>query len=245
MSHEQVILPKPPLGYVEDVTFFCVWIGKKYGREYVERLGKAIIADPAPHHRLTLICITDQRQEGERVGPWQCVSAIPMAGEEGCWQKLQLFHPRFALNVKNRPSMNVFLDLDVVVCGELGGYVPKPLQEGGQDYLGAMKDPDGGLNSSILTWYGDKMAHMWTARMEYARKRQPFGKPNGPWRGDQNFIRDHLKIAWKPLDGVVSYKNGGLNGQSIPPRVRVAVFHGKPKMADLDEGNPYRQRWAR
>lgn len=231
----------PPPAFIEDVTVLCVWIGKKYGREYVERLGKAVLADHAPWWRLTLKCITDQRAEGERVGPWTCVAAVPMPGEEGCWPKLQCFHPLFSVGAKGRPARNIFLDLDVVICGELDGYFPTPEQT----WLGAMSDPGGLLNSSVMTWYGDRMRHMWDARQAFARTRQQFGKPNGKWRGDQNFIREHLKIEWKPLYGVVSYKNGGLNSGSIPSRCRVAVFHGKPKMADLPHGNPYRARWEK
>jgi hypothetical protein len=226
--------------YIEDVTVFCVWIGKKYGVEYVKRLGKAICNDPAPFHRLTLRCITDNVPEGTKLGPWTAVAAIPMAGEEGCWPKLQCFHPIFNLGAKGRPARNLYLDLDVVVTGELDGYFPNDKQT----WFGAMKDSDGKINSSVMSWYGNSMEHIWQARQQYARTKQPFGKPNGPWRGDQNFIRDNLKIEWKPLDGVVSYKNG-LPDNSIPARCRVAVFHGKPKMSDLPAGSPYRLVWER
>lgn len=237
---EPVNLPRPPPAFIEDITYFCVWIGKKYGREYVERLGRAITRDTAPWNRQNLICITDRAQEGERVGPWTCAQAMPMPGEEGCWAKLQLFHPRFSVGPKGRPAFNVYLDLDVVVTGDLDGYIPQPRQA----HLGAMKDPyrTGHLNSSVMSWYGDSMRHIWDARQRYARTKKQFGKPNGPWRGDQDFIRENLQIEWKPLDGVVSFK-AALRGDRIPPHVRVAVFHGKPKMADLETGNPYRARW--
>jgi hypothetical protein len=222
--------------YVEDFTVLCVWIGTKYGREYVERLGRAVTRDLAPWNRPKLKCITDQKMEGERVGPWTCTTAVPFRHpEEGCWTKLQCFQPGVAVG----PTL--YLDLDVVVTGELDGYIPKPEQR----TLSAMKDAvrKGHFNSSVMAWNAPDMHYMWAKREEYRRGGKMFGKPSGPWRGDQDFIRENLQGEWQELPGALSYKVALHGNKNPPPSCRVAVFHGKPKMADLPPDNTYRRLW--
>lgn len=133
-----------------------------------------------------------------------------LPGAEGCWSKLWLFE---------LPGPVLYFDLDVVILGSLD-----PLVDGTTvgRFFRAMQDPRGArkLNSSVMAWHSE------TGDAEILthahRALRPTGKPGGQYRGDQEFIEEH--VMWLPLDGVHSYKAHGILEHTV-----VSVFHGSPK----------------
>lgn len=83
-------------------SFTCVWTGQKYGPEYVERLRNAV---PGP-----LTCLTDR---DDRIADVD-MRPIRHLGLDGWWAKMALFDPRM-----RGPGRSIYLDLDMVVCGDL------------------------------------------------------------------------------------------------------------------------------
>lgn len=215
----------------------CVKWGRKYGPEWVLRL-RAMVARhlSIPHE---FVCITDEPVEGVQCLPLTC--DLP-----GWWQKLGMFQPGFL------PGEKLYLDLDVVITGELDSLVMAARSDRAKlwvrdDFSYSLRRPRvlggaarrllggaGTVNSSVMIWYGDSCSDVWT---HFQRAHMD------ELHGDQNHISRVLwpqKISFLPDEAVRSYKyhvlRGALGGS-------VVVFHGEPKMADLSRDNPLRQAW--
>ena len=207
------------------LTVFCVWTGDKFGPEYPDRLIRGV--DRNLSRMARYVCITDRKT----VRDWEVEPAEKLNHpEEGCWHKLQLF--------RRRQGTCLYLDLDVVVTGEVDSLLipPDDVRLHGMKELGQNTK----LNSSALSWNGETetLHHIWHARLAHKGK---FGKQGGPWRGDQNFIDGMLTeddVSY--MDGADSFKYTGWR-----PSTRVLVFHGQPKPHTLPHDHPASQLWRR
>ena len=137
---------------------------------------------------------------------------------EGWWNKILLFAP---------VSRVVYLDLDVVIAGNIDFLF---------EYNGPfciMKDPwSGGYNSSVMSiapGFGGELLDRFLLAPESVMKDYP---------GDQDFITKYVGVVdtWQQLypGKIKSYKADNL--ESGPDGASIVVFHGKPKMADIEEG---------
>lgn len=219
------------------ITVLCVKWGTRYGPEWVVRLRNMVAANlTVPHD---FVCITDEPVDGIQCVPLSC--DLP-----GWWQKLGMFQPGFV------PGWKLYLDLDVVITGDLTGMVleaekdptrlwvrddfsyslrkPRELDPASKRLLGG----NGTVNSSVMLWHGDSCADVWT-RFERSHMDE--------LHGDQNHISRVLwphGIAFLPDAEVRSYKYHVLRGESPGS---VVVFHGDPKMSDLPRSHPLRRLW--
>lgn len=183
----------------------CVKAGEKYGEEYVTRLRDGVARNlPLPHD---FVCFTDDPVPGVKCYP------LP-TGLLGWWNKLYL------LSLK-RPL--IYFDLDVVITGDLSPLVTWPGFGAISDYLWPNM-----FNSSVMKLTGDEY-HIWEAFMQ-----SPTDAMKSCPGGDQQFITRHVSGGRPfPRDWFPSYRvNRCFDG---PPRAaKAVVFHGQPKMADLD-----------
>jgi len=175
------------------LTVACVRVGDKYPEDYVERLRSMVARNLSVPHQ------------------FECIRRPPqLSGADGCWSKMWLF---------DLEGDVLYFDLDVVIAGNIDGLVPNG------PHLRAMLDPRSmasgapKLNSSVMSWVSGAYSSRLSRQHSIIR---PRGKPDGPYRGDQEFIQDYCG-DWEPLAGVHSYKLG------IRPDTIVAVFHGEPK----------------
>lgn len=91
------------------ITYACVWIGQRYGKEYVERL-RSMVLRHSKGYRVRVICLTDRREQIEGVEMID-VSEYQL---DRWWPKMILFDP----TIRGRGDC-IYLDLDTVVVDRL------------------------------------------------------------------------------------------------------------------------------
>lgn len=222
----------------EIMRVICVNVGDKYGPHWVYRLKRMCNRHLPPHH---FVCLSDKAING--------VNCVPApSGLHGWWAKIGLFQPgRF-------PGRNIYFDLDVVLTADLSALVklfdvdsshlwapddfsyslvkPKRIDPATRRLLGG----DGTINSSVMLWRGDAARAVWD-NFDAA--------VTAELHGDQNFITQQLwpnGLRLIPPEFVCSYKYHVLRGIRSAP---IVVFHGEPKVSQLDSNHPLRQEWDR
>lgn len=213
----------------------CVKWGTRYGDEWVLRLRAMVARNLTIQHRF--VCLTDKPIDG--------VECVPLVSNlTGWWAKLELF--------RNFTGPVLYLDLDVVVTRSIDVIVevansdptrlwmrddfsyslrnPKPLDAAQRRFLGG----HGTCNSSVMAWHAEAMRDVWDSLDERAMAEV---------HGDQNYLSQKLwpdRIGLIPDAYIESYKYGRLHGRPTAP---VMVFHGKPKMDELDRSSELRRIW--
>lgn len=215
----------------------CVRQGPKYGDEWVHRLRGMVDANLTEPHEF--VCMTDRLIKGVR-----CVPCAP--GLTGWWAKLGLGWPGLF------PGMNLYLDLDVVIDGNIDDLIWDSLWPGKlcapDDFSYSLAHPKPGLgaeqqrllggpgtiNSSVMVWNGDDIAPILT---EFRREKMD------EVHGDQNWITQCLwpdRLELMDPRWVCSYKyHVERNERSAP----IIVFHGEPKPNSLPRNHRLRQQW--
>jgi len=215
----------------------CVKWGEKYGKEWVYSLKRMV----KRHLKFNdFVCMTDRPINGITCVP--CPEGLP-----GWWAKVGLFEPgKF-------PGDNLYLDLDIVIKGNIQGLVAAFEQDkekvwARDDFSYSLVTPkqgiggdmrrllggDGTVNSSVMLWNGKYGRKVWT---EFKPEKMQ------EVHGDQNWITQALwpdEMRLLPNDLICSYKYHVLNGKGQPP---IVVFHGDPKVTDLSKSDPLRQEW--
>lgn len=205
------------------LTVACVKWGRKYPAEYVVKLRNMCRRNLPAHD---FVCVTEEPVEGVECRPLLC--ELPH-----WWQKIGLFRPgAFAGDV-------LYLDLDVVITGPLGGLVA--LLDEDRSRLWALDDfgypltnprrgigpdmrrtlgGDGTVNSSVMLWHGDVARAVWDRFVP---------EKMDEVHGDQNWITQALwpAINLIPKHWASSYKYGGAGV--------IRVFHGEPKPHQVSE----------
>jgi len=220
------------------ISVLCVKWGRKYGSEWVVRLRNMVARNLSLPHRF--VCVTDAPVVGVECWPLSC--DLP-----GWWQKVGLFQPGFC------PGWKLYLDLDVVITGDMSKWVAACVDAGKlwarDDFSYSLRAPreldaaskrllggNGTVNSSVMLWRDDSCVEVWR---RFSRDHMD------ELHGDQNHISRVLwphGIAFLPDDEIRSYKYHVMRGERAGS---VVVFHGDPKMNDLERSNPLRQAWER
>lgn len=91
------------------ITYACVWIGERYGKQYVENLRNMLMRH-SKGYRVRIICLTDRDEKVEGVD----MIDVKKYRLEGWWPKMILFDPR----VRGRGDC-LYFDLDTVVVDRL------------------------------------------------------------------------------------------------------------------------------
>jgi hypothetical protein len=210
---------------MEMLTVWCVWWRDpadpdKYSAYYVKRLKRTVAENLDRPHRF--VCITSERIDG--------VETMPPAVEwPGWWQKIQLWSPGIC------DAYNLYLDLDVVITGDLTELVKAHEGHALAMPLNWAQSGHGGCQSSVMLW------RQCQANLPIWKDFNPdwiHWPPKQPWiyYGDQEWItrlRDTGRITVVPINAewIKSYKYHCREG--LPQDCRIAVFHGEPKPAQV------------
>lgn len=236
------------------VAVFCVKTGPKYPADYANRLWRGVGRHLSLPH--TFHCLTD---DDRGLDGGIKTHELPSPDPGTCWNKLRLF----ARDIAAPGSTILYLDLDVVLTGELDDLLSyRP----GEDFLG---QPDWNrpffpqFNSSVMRFRAGAHPEVletflaqvssgqlvrrdeWDAttrgtdKVTYRRGWRRFG-------GDQEWItfalrpKRGVRTRSFPRGWVVSYKKHGR--RSLPAGAKVVVFHGSPKPHEVGESY-VRENW--
>lgn len=209
-----------------DPTIACVLrSGGIYDERWVDRLRAGVERHITRPYRF--VCLTDLEPDCETI-------ALERAWQ-GWWSKIELFRPGLF------EGQVIYLDLDVIVVGDLGEIVSHPHKfTMAQDYYRRHWKC-----STAMAWDGSQDFRLY---QHFAKNPSHFmsrydGR-NGRKLGDQGFIEDWLQHIGINIDtfpdlfgrySVASYKvDKCIAGP--PPGASVVAFHGKPKPNDIAHG---------
>ena len=220
-------------------NFACVCYGDKYPVEYVQKLYNMVKRNTTLS--INFFVFTDHVKMHKMVDGHINIREFPETDLQGWWNKMQLFHPKTALE-----GITLYMDLDVVITDNIDcffTYKPELRFIGMNDF-----NPTTQLwNSSIMRFdskqlHGDLWDKFYKDRSELYRR----------FPGDQNLISEFLKNSpgcdsfpdswtqsykWYDRSGT-RYSTSAMtyehNGESL-----VTVFHGQP--------NPHQseQEWVK
>jgi len=176
------------------------------------------------------ICITEKKIDS-------ITTLTPPNGLPGWWGKVNLFGPTVS------HTRNLWLDLDVCITGGLDSLVT-PLIKGKQ--LRAAKNwaqsGHNSVQSSVMYWEGDSaqiISDTFDHKDAHWPPRNDLFWDNGQvaW-GDQEwatYLRDtgQIEVEYFPTASIKNYKYHLRQG--LTDHCRVAVFHGKPNPADVND----------
>jgi len=180
------------------LTVACVlWVGDFRGRaytvDYAHRLRSMCARRLSVPHRF--ICLSNCDVPD--------VDVVPLADPRrvGWWAKTELFRPG-ALP----PGRVVYLDLDIIVTGDLDAIASHPLPRGSLGaappsyrWHGAAGGPSGGrgivdrVQSTCLTFYADDLAHLWSEWSPAVADRL---RGDQDWLGERQPAVTALPGAW-------------------------------------------------
>lgn len=229
-----LIQPPPIPSQLDKITVLCVRFGTKYGFEYVERLRNMVQRHMTVPYEFA--CLTDDPT------PITGVRIIYQRGSgyaKAWWHKVHMFDP--TLNISGRI---LYMDLDVIVCGNLDKLVENLKLDfmGIQDFNRKFHPTWRMLNSSVMSWVHGTQSDIWSKFIANpANAQRMHGDQDWTW----HVAKDRIKF-W-PIEWIQSYKweirnreelvvRTGKNGfksiahnLNINPQCSVAVFHGDPK----------------
>lgn len=201
------------------LTVWCVCVGDKYRSDDVRLLQQQVAENLNTHH--VFRCLTDRK-----IDDVYCLvldDVLP-----GWWSKLLLF--------KHARGQNLYLDLDVVVVGNLDRLLSDTLSmpaNWGQS-------GHGGCQSSVMSWA--RPYHFLQMDFDQSQLHPPergncgaYG-PRHLW-GDQEYITEALGDPGageiEAMQHVYSYKYHCQ--QSLPSDASVVCFHGNPKPSEVSD----------
>jgi hypothetical protein len=215
------------------ITILCVRFGRKYGVDYVERLRNMVARHMSVPYEF--VCLTDDPNPIPGV---RLIYQRAAGYSKLWWHKVHMFDPNLPLS-----GRILYLDLDVVVCGDLSRLVSNLTNEfmGIQDFNRKFNPNWKILNSSTMSWEHRSQSHIWdkfVANPSHAQR----------LHGDQDWIWQCAKdkIKFWPWELIQSYKWEIRNRDELVDRTGkkgfkfisrsnpkleccVAVFHGDPK----------------
>jgi len=222
------------------LTVLCVRFGNGYGREYVERLRNMI------SRNLTLpyefVCLTDDQHPIDGV-----TSIVQKNGNyrKQWWHKVHMFDP--SLNIEGRI---LFFDLDVVIISNIDKLVSGIGKEfyGIRDFNRKFHANWQQLNSSAMTWIHGTYSQIFDRFIKNPNDAMRLhGDQDWIWKIAKNDIRfwnDRWIQSYKweirrredlvSRDGRRGFKTV-LNDVNIDNECCVAVFHGSPNPADVQD----------
>lgn len=136
------------------ITVVCVKWGAKYDAEYVNKLGRACRRHLQGCGKL--VCFTD---DAKGLGDIVEARPLPSTSMQAWWLKAYLFSKAARL-----AGPILYLDLDTVVCGDLGPLAALAASSN-LATLGtaALRNENraGGYNSSVLAWTAPRFGEVW------------------------------------------------------------------------------------
>ncbi len=216
--------------------------GPLYGPEYVNRLRSMVRRHLSYEHRF--VCFTE-RAEGidpaVEILPLPEIS-LPEGAPERGWNKLTMFQPR----LHDLEGDTLFLDLDVVILDSID-----PFFEAEGEFL-IIKDWKYPRritgNSSVFRFQPNAHSYVLENFVDNLEEVRASFRNEQAYLSDQ--IHRHATLSYWPEQWCCSYKYHCLPTVPLnylltpkpPPGVRIAIFHGNPKLQEAVEGSSL---WAR
>ena len=201
------------------LTVWSLCWGDKYDDYCVQRLQRETWRYLTIPHRF--VCVTERDIEGV-----ECLT--PEVDWPGWWGKLDLF--------RRGTEQNLYLDLDVVITGNLDELVMRHAQCTLAMPWNWAQSGHGGCQSSVMLWRGTKAGIISEAFNPAIAYWPPVNKPGVLW-GDQEYITQHRDGGFPVTEiqsgEIVSYKYHCRDG--LPEGAKVVVFHGEPKPSAVSE----------
>ncbi|MGY0504045.1 hypothetical protein [Luteimonas sp. e5] len=219
----------------------CIKWGTKYGPEYVNRLRSMVRRHLKRPHRF--VCLTDDTRgidadietfDIPKIGIADFDAREPWTFAHG-WLKLTSFAP----TLHDLEGETLFIDLDVVIVGELDRFFEQP---GEFLVIREWDKSDGTGNTSVYRYRIGAHADA----LDYLRENQ--AEALAKVRNEQEFITGYLarqgKLGYWPEAWCRSFKRHCLRPfplslfqpPRIPPDASVIAFHGKPYPEDAIAG---------
>lgn len=224
------------------IDVVCVWIGKKYSKEYVLNLYHGVKSHLTTEFRFNIIT-----HESITEIPCRIISPPVLDLNENSlwWYKMFMFSPECNFN-----KYVLYLDLDVIIINSINKFTEYSLDKFCicQDFNRNFMPKYHVSNSSVMRFPPRKYHSLWET---WISKKEHYIKR---FRGDQDFITDwfenpeyKLKKEWWPKEWAMSYKweiemggkkNNGTDPNSyrspntpieIPKDCSIVVCHGSPK----------------
>ncbi|MGE0115554.1 MAG: glycosyltransferase [Steroidobacteraceae bacterium] len=223
------------------VNVLCIKWGQKYGAHYVNVLRSMVSRHLQRPHRF--ICLTDDAtgiDPGVEVFPMPKVGFAdfdemqPWARQHG-WLKLT----SFAWPLYDLQGPTLFIDLDVVIVGELDSFFDVP---GEFVVIREWDKRDGTGNTSVYRFNAG--AHL--DALEYFKQHADAARRE--YRNEQQYITTFVarqgKMQFWPEAWCRSFKRHCVRAHVLnwflPPRIpedaRIIAFHGKPNPPDAIAG---------
>ena len=233
------------------VNVICMKWGRLYGPEYVNYLRAGVARHLQRPHRF--VCFTD-----DATGLDPAVEARPLpelglpAGHgDRRWQKLAVFRETLA----DLRGTTLFLDLDLVVVGDLGPFFDLP----GRFFI--IRDDDLFRAKPLRRLNGERdrflrsVGNSSVFRFEIGQHRYILdayladpAAATAKYEISQQFqsaqLAAHGDLHYWPSEWCVSFKNACVprppashwRDPTVPPGTRIVVFAGEPKMGDVLAG---------
>jgi len=198
------------------LSVWCVYWGDKYPKEYVHILKRMVERNLTIPHRFR--CLTDQHIEGIDTHP-------EISDKQGWFQKCDLL---------TLEGENLYFDLDVVIVGNVDGFVGTDAEI--KSCKNWAESGYGGVQSSVMYWKKPVLAMQ---DFDFETRAHWPAKNYLPYiYGDQEIITEYrdageLQVDYFDESQVQSFKYHLRQG--LTHDCRVAVFHGKPDPADVDD----------
>lgn len=211
------------------LTVACVLrSGGAYTAEWVAKLRAGVSAHLHCDHRF--ICLTDMRVP---------CSYVPLDMRwPGWWSKIELFR---------LPPPVLYFDLDTLICGDISEAADAAMTTPQIVMLENFYRP-GHTGSGVMAWSNSDQAigvyRKFIADPAAHMDRHHIG-------GDQEYIEQAISLdtirKWQDIlpGQFVSYKQHVRKTGEIPEGARVVCLHGKPKFADMPEGDRVKEMWDR
>ena len=242
------------------VNVVCTLWGDAFPACYVTVLRNAVAANLTKDHRF--FCVTDNPSA---LGPGIEGVQMPEMGiplqyrKQGCWPKLSIFAP----GVLPADNPTLYLDLDLMVQGDLSPFFDRIIQQPGFHALREWNPtlwslvplsmrPHRGVQGSLLGFI---------PKQQYGIYERFMADPEAAWTKyplDQDFLTDTVASSsgdqpnevhdW-PFEWTASFKwhclkyyplNRIMPKINRPQRAKVVVFHGNPRPIDVVPLGDYR-----
>ncbi len=222
-------------------NFLCIKWGTKYGAEYVNRLYRGVSTYTKGDFRF--VCLTDNEEgieDGVEVYPLPVTlfdeEAMDAKAGGATWRKVGLFQP----NLADLNGDTIFLDLDIVIMGDLSpffAYNPEKFVVI-QDWLEKRR-------ASYMPWRNGKVGNTSVFRFNPKKHKTVYEhfEKNQIW-ALENFRIEQQYVSWAVGDDISFWKSewvhsfkrscrpvfplNHLVSPKEPKGAKILVFHGHP-----------------
>ncbi|HUU32801.1 MAG TPA: hypothetical protein VMW48_01995 [Vicinamibacterales bacterium] len=212
-----------------------LWGTKHYQPGHVQQLARSVARWLSVPHRF--VCVTSDAVPGVETMP------NPVPGLTGrCYRRLWLFSKHAARRFGTEGILH--LDLDLVICGPLGGFISA------EDFriyrAGSVAARGYSLNPSVCWLRPGTQADIWARYWKAPTKVAAAANAAGFWGSDQaviSYFRQAVDVpTFGEADGLCSYRTIRHLGLTAPPEgTRIVSFHGKrsPYEREIQRAHPW------